>query len=113
MIVTIIEVHSDNREYPVIGTFGASKELQEFTSSGKFVSCGSDGTGDLVELVFDTQDYTSRNVYELTDYFRFLERQYLMQGAVIIPEEVKLKTRSLVQAVAYILDRENDGYSCD
>jgi len=111
MIVTIVAVHSDNREYPIIGTFGASADLQEFTCTGRFLSEELCGAGDLVELVTDAQDYVSPNVYSLSDYFRFLERQYLIFGAIIIPPEVRYKTRTLSQAVAYLLDQENDGYS--
>jgi len=112
-IVTIVDLYQDGREYPVIGVFSNSKELQEFTQSGRFVSDDIDASGDLIELVYEACDYKSPNKYSALDFFKFLERQYLLDGAVTVPNEVKAKTATLVQAITYMLDQENKGFSND
>jgi hypothetical protein len=113
MIVTIVDLYQDGREYPVIGVFSNSKEPQEFTQSGRFVSDDTDAPGDLIELVQEAHNYTSSNQYTMMDYFTFLERQYLINGSITVPNEVKAKTATLVQAITYMLDQENDGFSYD
>lgn len=110
-VVTILDICSDNREFPLIGLSSSSKDLQEFTLSGRFVSKDSDAPGDLVELVQDVHSYTSPNQYSMLDFFKFLERQYLIDGAVTVPNEVKDKTSTLAQAITYMLDQDNDGGS--
>jgi hypothetical protein len=107
VIVTIVDLYQDGREHPVIGVFSNSKELQEFRQSGRFISDDSDAPGDLIELVQEAHNYASPNQYSFFDYFKFLERQYLIDGAVTIPSEVKAKTATLVQAITYMMDQEN------
>lgn len=113
MIVTIVDLYQDGREYPVIGVFSNSKDLQEFKQTGRFVSDDTDAPGDLIELVQEARNYTSPNQYSMMDFLQFLERQYLINGAVTVPNEVKAKTATLIQAITYMLDQQNDGVSYD
>lgn len=109
--VTIVDIYTDAREYPVIGVFSDTNELQEFTPSGRFISDDTDAPGDMIELVQEARNYTSPNQYTLLDCFKFLERQYLIDGAVLVPSNVKANTATLVQAIMYMMDQESDGYS--
>ena len=111
MIVTIVELYQDGRDFPVIGVFSNSNDLQEFKQTGRFVSDDTDSPGDLIELVQEAHNYTSPNQYSMMDFLQFLERQYLINGAVTVPNEVKAKTATLVQAITYMLDQQNNGHA--
>lgn len=109
-VVTIVRIYTNGRDFPVHGVFANSKEVQEFTIDGRFSTESEDLPGDLIELIKSPQEYKTQNRYELNDYFDFLEYQFLVDGNISIPPDIKNRVATLKQAMELLLDIENNGY---
>ena len=109
-VATIIKIFTDGRDFPVHGVFANSNDTQEFTVNGKFSTDEEQLPGDLIELIKSPTEFVSENQYDLTEYFEFLEYQFLVDGNISIPPEIRNKTATLSQALNLMLDIQNDGY---
>jgi len=110
IVATIVKVFSDGRDFPVHGVFANSRDIQEFTADGRFSNDGEDLPGDLIELVKSSTEFVSENDYDLVEYYELLEYQFLVDGNISIPQDIRNKTATLSQALALMLDIQNNGY---